>query len=159
VISFLFQALADTGRSTLLVSETLDVSSGLWWTTHRESDLVLCGNDYWGLLGKISARLQTSLLIQSRESHRKSSRLRTVSAKFIHGHHLQDQLISVSPDNRQTNCNVTTVASFLALPVGVAAVAKRRAIVARPNLYLRSASSNTATTAPSTDTHRKNGGF
>jgi hypothetical protein len=72
-----------------------------------------------------------SLLIQSQDLHCKSPPLRIVLAQSVHGHHLQDRLISVSPDNRWTYRNVITVASSLVL--GVAA-SKRRAIVARPNV-------------------------
>jgi hypothetical protein len=54
---------------------------------HTLQSLILCrSNDHWGLHGKISARLQTNLLIQSQDSHCKSPRLRTVSAQFVHSH-------------------------------------------------------------------------
>jgi hypothetical protein len=72
--------------------------------------ILRCSNDNWGLPGKISPRLQMSLLIQSQDLHRKSLRLRTVLAQFVHGRHLQDWLISVSPDNRCTYRYVITVA-------------------------------------------------
>jgi hypothetical protein len=80
---------------------------------------------------KISPCLRTSLLIQSQKLHCKSLRLRTVLAQFVHGHHLQDRLISVSPYKCWTYCDVITVAVSLVL--GVAA-SKRRAINARPSL-------------------------
>jgi hypothetical protein len=79
--------------------------------------------------------------------------LRTVLDQAVHGHHLQDWLISVSPHNHWTYRNVITVTGSLVL--GVAA-SKRCAIVARPNLYLRAPSSITSSSTAygSTTPHR-----
>jgi hypothetical protein len=90
----------------------------------RNASLILCS--VVTTTGAAWEDVSSWILIQSQESRRKSSRLRTVSAKFVHGHHLQDQILIVSPDNCQIYRNVNTVAGSLALPVGVAAVAKRR---------------------------------
>jgi hypothetical protein len=74
-----------------------DVSSGSWRTTQCELTLLVCGNDHWGLPKKISARPQTSALIQGQVMHRKSPRLRTITAQFAHGQYFPDRLISESP--------------------------------------------------------------
>jgi hypothetical protein len=90
---------------SLSVSDLLPGPGG-----HAAQSLVFCcGNEDRGLHGKISPRLQTILLIQSQNLHRKSLRLRIVSAQFVHSHHLQDRLISEPPGDLWTYIIVITV--------------------------------------------------
>jgi hypothetical protein len=74
------------------------------------------GNDNWGLPGKISLRLQTSLLGHSQDLHCKAhdSKLSWLS---LFTAIIPKRLISVSPDNHRTWRNVITMAVSLVLGV------------------------------------------
>jgi hypothetical protein len=120
----------------------------------------------------MSPNSQTSFPIQSQDLHCKSPRLRTVLAQFAHGHHLEDRLISVSPDHRWTYRNVITVASSLVLSYRVAASKKTcdgrsaqsisaSALVDHSLVHriYTGALPDTSITARSTGVNRKDNGF
>jgi hypothetical protein len=144
-----------------------DVSSGPWLTTQCEPHLLLCGNDHWGLPGKITARPQTSVLIQGQVMHRKSPRLRTVMAQFVHSQHLSDRLISESPASldvsMRTNWLVHSYLQFrpqkdVRSSLGPVYICERPRQLQRHPPHA-GALPDTTFIAPSTGAHRKDGGF
>jgi hypothetical protein len=127
--SDLLQGLGETRRLTLWlsVSDVLPGPGGV------HTQRLLLRPRQLGTPGKISSYFQTSLLILSQNLLRRNPRLRTVLAQSVHGHHLQDWIISVSPDNRGTYRTVITASGSVVSGPGLAA-SRRRAIVARRNL-------------------------
>jgi hypothetical protein len=109
------------------------VSFGCLTWRWRSTQRLLLRPRQLGTPGIISSCFQTSLLILSQNLLRRNPRLRTVLAQSVHGHPLQDWLISVSPDNRGTYHTVIAVNGSLVSGPGLAA-SRRRAIVARPNI-------------------------
>jgi hypothetical protein len=123
------QGLGETRRITLWLSVSDLTCQWPWRSTQR----LLLRQRQLGRPGKISSCFQTSLLIRSQNLLRRNPRLRTVLAQSLHGHHLQDWLISVSPDNRRTYRTVIAAKGSVVSGPGLAASIKR-ATVARRNL-------------------------